>query len=71
MSVEKDAYRSFEYCGRSYEEQARCFRYGYDDFQRTCGFSFSHRVGESRLSTTGANRYRSGWLITKIKNDYI
>jgi hypothetical protein len=57
-SLEKEAYRSFEDCGRACEEHPRCFQFDFQD--QTCGFSFSYRLGSRKMG------YRSGWNLQKI-----
>ena len=69
-SAEKEAYMSFEHCGRACEQHARCFQYAYDKIEQTCGFSFSYRLGGRKLSAKDEHQYRSGWLREKIERDY-
>lgn len=68
--AEKEAYMSFEHCGRACEQHARCFQYAYDKIDQSCGFSFSYRLGGRKLSAKDEHRYRSGWVREKIERDY-
>jgi hypothetical protein len=65
-ALEQSAYKSFEDCGKACEEQQRCFQYVYYD--QTCGFSYSYRLGRSRMPESGTN-YKSGWAMDKITKD--
>lgn len=68
--VEKNAHRSFEDCRAACEQHARCYQYLHDSAQKTCGFSFSYRLGERRLADDNEHRYKSGWVREKIERDY-
>ncbi|KAL4898700.1 hypothetical protein BDV59DRAFT_167367 [Aspergillus ambiguus] len=69
-ATEKDAYLSAEHCARACEDHPRCFQYAYDIIDRTCGFSFSYRLGGRQLSPKDEHRYKSGWIREKIEKDY-
>jgi hypothetical protein len=62
--IEKEAHISFEHCGKACEEQERCFQYVYSD--KTCGFSYSYRLGYKRLPENGKS-FKSGFVLEKIK----
>lgn len=64
--MEKDAHISFDHCGKACEEEPRCFQYAY--FDKTCGFSYSYRLGERRPPESGIS-FKSGWNLEKIEKD--
>jgi len=61
--IQQEAHLSFEKCGRACEEDPRCFQYMYSN--RTCGFSWFFRLGESRRPEEGIS-FQSGWDLDKI-----
>ena len=63
-ALEKDAYKSFEDCGKACVEQDRCFQYTFRD--GVCGFSYSYRLGYRRKPEDGKN-FKSGFAVEKIK----
>lgn len=62
--LEKNAYKSFEDCGKACEEQDRCWQYVFHD--GTCGFSFSFRLGYKKEKENGKS-FKSGFAVEKIK----
>jgi hypothetical protein len=63
-ALEKEAYSSFEACGKACEEQERCYQYVYSD--KTCGFSYSFRLGHRKAKEDGKT-FKSGFVLEKIK----
>lgn len=62
-ALEREAYVSFEHCGRACEEQPRCFQYSYSN--RECSFSYSYRLGRKRYPESGTT-FMSGWILARI-----
>ncbi|KAF7591186.1 hypothetical protein BBP40_001901 [Aspergillus hancockii] len=65
--VEKEAYLSFEKCGKACKEHPKCFQYVYQD--QTCGLSFSYRLGYRKYPEDNEPPYKSGWIMDKIEKD--
>ncbi|KAI9651253.1 hypothetical protein NHQ30_001291 [Ciborinia camelliae] len=76
--IEKEAYKSFEACGRACENQTECFQWVYYD--RTCRLSTSIRLGNYQAPTNGKDKgddgkpeqvgWKSGWLVDRI-NEWV
>lgn len=67
--LQEEAYQSYEKCATACAEYPRCMQYAYDFLNKKCSYSWSYRLGEKYPPTSDGQRYKSGWIKSRIDND--